>query len=123
MHAITNSHVVCGNKWTFAGAPAKIDPRAPTTDCRHEGLAHIELLLAHGAKLGATDSEGHTALHYAASTDYGLEIAELLLSKGADVNARDAAGLTPLDLARQLGLQRMPPLLVRHGGKAARDLR
>jgi ankyrin repeat protein len=121
MHAITESHVTCGN-WTFAGAPSKIKPQAPT-DCRDKGIPHIELLLAHGAKLDVTDANGLTALHYAARTDYAVEIAELLISKGADVNARDDAGRTPLDHATELGLQRMPPVLIRHGGKSARGLR
>jgi hypothetical protein len=101
--------------------PAKVDPRLPA-DCWHEGVANLRLLLAHGANVGLTDANGLTALHYAARTDYGLEIAEPLLSRGADVNARDGAGRTPLDHARELGLTRMPPLLERHGGKSSRDL-
>jgi ankyrin repeat protein len=62
-----------------------------------------------------------TALHYAARTDYGVEVAELLLSKGADVNARDSARRTPLDHALELSLERMPPLLLRHGAKSGRS--
>ena len=124
MHAVAMAPITCGRKWTLlGGVPAKLDPRAPTTDCRHEGLADIELLLAHGAEVGAKDSNGLTALHYAARTDYGLELAELLISRGADVNARDGAGRTPLDHASELGLKRMPPFLIRHGGKASRNLR
>jgi ankyrin repeat protein len=118
MHVIATGWVRCGDDMHVLGPPAKVDPRLPT-DCRHEGLPVVELLLTHGARLEVTDADGHTALHYAASTDYGLEIAALLLSKGADVNARDKAGRTPLDLATELGLQRMPPLLIRYGGKSA----
>jgi ankyrin repeat protein len=98
---------------------SQIQPRAPT-GCRHSGLPDLELLLAHGAKLGATDANGLTALHYAARTDYGLEVAEPLLAWGADVNARDNAGRMPLDHALELGLERMPQFLTGRGGKPSR---
>jgi len=44
------------------------------------------------------DSEGCTALHWAADKGY-RDIASLLIDAGADVQAKDVDGLTPLDYA------------------------
>ena len=44
------------------------------------------------------DSEGCTALHWAADKGY-REIASLLIDAGADIRAKDVDGLTPLDYA------------------------
>ncbi len=60
---------------------------------------------------------GLTALHYAARSDYGAEIARILLAHGADINARDKAGWTPLDHAIETGLVRMPEALAKVGAK------
>ena len=58
----------------------------------------LEQLLAQGADTGATDPEGNTALHRAASKGQ-LEIARMLLAKGAPIDARNARGETALYLA------------------------
>lgn len=57
------------------------------------------MLLAHGARLDATDNEGMTALAIAAQ-NAKLKAARVLLDAGADVNAPVAkGGYTPLMLA------------------------
>ena len=52
--------------------------------------------------LSATDTEGFTALHYAAASD-NKECVELLISKGAKVNCVSNNGCTPLYVASQSG--------------------
>ena len=56
-----------------------------------------ELLLAAGAHVNVTDSEGDTLLHRAAdSYPIGCRAVELLLDHGADINTRDRLGNTIL---------------------------
>ena len=71
----------------------------------------VEILIARGADVNATDIRGRTALHLAAGAlvrpprfstpNVRPEVLELLLANGADVNAVDQEGKTPLDLARR----------------------
>ncbi len=63
-----------------------------------------ELLQALAAKpnLNWSDSEGQTALHFAAK-DGKTETVKLLLSLGADANAKDERGRTPLTYAAGSG--------------------
>jgi ankyrin repeat protein len=56
-----------------------------------------KLLLSHGAQVNATQAEGITALHEAASSG-DVEIVRMLLAAGADPLAKSKFG-TPLDLA------------------------
>jgi ankyrin repeat protein len=60
----------------------------------------VELLLAHGADVGARsiNSNGNTPLHAALAGNHKL-VAGLLLGHGADINAADAAGWRPLHIA------------------------
>ena len=58
------------------------------------------------------------AFHYAARSDYSVEIAEILLRHGADIDAQDASGRTPLDHARAVKLKRMPEFLEAAGALA-----
>jgi quinoprotein dehydrogenase-associated probable ABC transporter substrate-binding protein len=57
-------------------------------------------LIAHGAKINATNPGGLTALMIAAGND-NAPVAELLLKSGADVNARSEDGRTALTIAQQ----------------------
>ena len=89
----------------------------------------VELLIAKGADVNATDGDGDTALHLAGSTTASIEIAELLISKGADVNAmnmsppgRRIGGMTPLDMATLGNRPEIAALLRKHGGKTAKEL-
>jgi cytohesin len=89
----------------------------------------VELLIAKGADVNATDGDGDTALHLAGSTTASIEITELLINKGADVNAmnmsppgRRIGGMTPLDMATLGNRPEIAQLLRKHGGKTAKEL-
>jgi ankyrin repeat protein len=86
-------------------------------DWAHRGVEPVRALLAKGADVGLTDREGLTALHYAARSDYNVEIAQILLERGGDIDARDASGRTPLDHALAAKLVRMPEVLAAAGAR------
>jgi ankyrin repeat protein len=74
----------------------------------------VELLLGHGADVGARLSDGTTALHFAA-TSGNIEIAKVLIDKGADVNAANAQDSTPLFIAEHFKDRELADLLRKHG--------
>jgi ankyrin repeat protein len=66
--------------------------------CRRSCLAAVRELLRPGsgaAAVNAPDSQGRSALHWAAAAG-NLEIAQCLVEHGADIRARDRSNLTPL---------------------------
>ncbi|WGL52515.1 ankyrin repeat domain-containing protein [Nocardioides sp. BP30] len=65
-----------------------------------ERSAMTKLLLDHGAEVNRQNSDGRTALHYAAGA--GRTAVELLLEGGADPNAVAVDGRTPLHEAVDL---------------------
>ena len=67
---------------------------------QHDRPDLIDALLAASADVGATDNDGRTALHWAASAGR-LQSALTLLSHNADSTRRDEERLSPLDLARR----------------------
>jgi ankyrin repeat protein len=73
----------------------------------------VKLLLRHGASLEERDSEGLTALMYAAAAkDRGnTEVLEILLAAGADANARTPLGESALSLVEFYGKQRAAEVL------------
>ena len=90
----------------------------------------VELLIAKGADVNATDGDGDTALHLAGSTTASTAITELLISKGADVNAinmsppgRRIGGMTPLDMAILGNRNELAALIRKHGGKTGEELK
>jgi ankyrin repeat protein len=119
MVAIADSQIY-GRK----GGVGWIEPYVPQhliqgqEDWEHRGVEPVRALLAKGADIALADPSGLTALHYAALSDYNVEIALILLEHGADVNARDASGRTPLEHARRARLTRMPDVLVAAGGRS-----
>lgn len=58
----------------------------------------LRALIAHGAKLDATDNHGRTPLHDASLWNFS-DVARILLEAGAEVNCADESGKTPLHLA------------------------
>jgi ankyrin repeat protein len=87
----------------------------PTEILRAAGNGDLErtrLLLRRNPSLVFTkNSEGFTALHYAAFHGY-LEIARLLLAETADVNAKTGKGATPLHYAVWYGHKETVQLLL-----------
>jgi ankyrin repeat protein len=81
-----------------------------------------ELLLAHGADVGAKDNAGMTALHWAARGGH-TDTVKLLLDHGADVNDKANDGDTALHEAAGNGSKDTVELLLAHGAKvdAKRD--
>jgi ankyrin repeat protein len=88
----------------------------------------VRLLLDHGADVNAFDSEGRTALMYAAVSDLlRADVIKLLIERGADVNAKDRhrlsadAGLTALDIAKFHGETPVVDVLVKAGAKSSQE--
>ncbi|GAA6019245.1 hypothetical protein JCM10207_005052 [Rhodosporidiobolus poonsookiae] len=78
----------------------------------------VAFLLARDIALDAPDSNGFTALHFAAL--YGrVAIARLLLDAGARVAVRNLAGKTPLDIAHERDDVDVEELLLARGAASA----
>jgi len=85
----------------------------------------MELLLAHGADIGASGIEGMTLLHDAAEQN-DIQFVEFLLARGADSQARDKMGKTPLAHAIEMNNQGVVKALTQHAqtsgfGACSRD--
>ncbi len=60
------------------------------------GIDRTLLLLGAGASVNAIDSDGATALGYAAASDSGAPVVRVLIEAGANVDAADVSGVTPM---------------------------
>ncbi|KAL6887036.1 hypothetical protein GGI43DRAFT_264528 [Trichoderma evansii] len=76
--------------------------------------AIVKLLVEKGANIEAKDSDGRTALLWAAEKGHQATV-KLLVEKGADIEAKDSDGLTPLSFAAENGHQATVELLVEKG--------
>ena len=77
-------------------------------------VSMVELLLARGANVNATDASGRTPLHRACESGHP-EIVRALLAAKADPAARDNDGYTPLHAAASPGYGDIVNLLVEAG--------
>jgi ankyrin repeat protein len=91
------------------------DGTALSAACGSNRFEAAELLLAHGAKVNATDMAGFTALHWAAGTDSPRpQLVKLLLARGADPNAAGGDPIGAFGLVPQT-----PRLIAEKRGKTA----
>ncbi len=74
----------------------------------------LEQLLQQGADIRATDPEGNTALHRAASKGQ-LKSARILVQNGAALNRKNKKGETPLYLAALNGHRKLAEWLLKQG--------
>jgi ankyrin repeat protein len=65
-------------------------------------LEVVKFLLANGADTSLVNSDGWSALHWAASHG-GVPVLELLVAHGANLLQEDNSGRLPIDIARQYG--------------------
>ena len=83
----------------------------------------VELLIANGAYVIASDVRGWIPLHAAADQGHAV-VADLLIVKGADLNARmKGGGYTVLDLANLKEQTEIALLLRKHGAKTGEELK
>ena len=89
---------------------------AATRDSWHGRPDAVMTLLANGADPRAVDTDGNTALHFAArSSDPG--VAALLRDAAAELDPLNADGLTPLGVACAAGNWRLAKFLLERGAK------
>ena len=85
---------------------------------RRDAVSVVQVLLDHGADVGAQDGGGDTGgdtpLHRAASGD-AVSSAALLLDRGAETCARAKDGATPLHVAAMKDAGRVAQVLLNHG--------
>ncbi|EQC41976.1 hypothetical protein SDRG_00825 [Saprolegnia diclina VS20] len=107
VHAASLNQTTVLARWIEKGLAVDADDsegqKALCMAARHQSLDAMQLLLAHGASVHATQSSGgQTALHCACT--WGRQLAvELLLTHGARVDSCDASKQTPLHCASRNG--------------------
>jgi ankyrin repeat protein len=97
------------------------DARTPLMLAAANGNTEIvKLLLDAGAKIGATDSAGSTALHWAAERGRA-DVVRQLLAANAPVDLETKRGLTPLMLAAGSGSAEVVEVLLAAGADPKRQ--
>jgi len=79
-------------------------------------VTDLKTHLLKGAIVNSKDSEGKTALHYAAAGGYERAV-RYLISQGGNVNSEDNDGMTPLQRAKSSGHYDVVERLEKHGAK------
>ena len=91
---------VCSTIAVFA---AELVPDSPLADAvKRRDKQAVQSLLKKKADVNAPQSDGATALHWAAYLN-DADTSALLIRAGANVNARNNYGVTPLALAAETG--------------------
>ncbi|CAI5740864.1 unnamed protein product [Hyaloperonospora brassicae] len=101
----------CGTLQEFLDSRCGESKHCATALMLCTSVACATTLLDSGASVGAVNSSGMTAMHYAASTG-NAALVSLLVSRGADVNQTDSRGATALHWAVFEGFQYTAMLLV-----------
>ncbi len=92
--------------------------QAPLADAAQQGdQGAVRQLLQHKAGANAAQSDGMTALHWAAIRD-DVSVARLLLAAGAEVSLKTRLGVTPLFIAAKRGSASMIEVLLKAGADA-----
>ena len=102
---------------TLTGQPSPTARLICATSSRDH--AAFEEALAAGARVGACDAQGHSALALAALSG-DTRIVERLVELGADVNAADNRGFTPLMYAAIHDHLQVTRILLHHGAETSR---
>ncbi len=116
-------HTILGGSIAALSLSALLSAAAPTTTVadaamRHDAAAVRALIAEHG-DVNASQGDGMTALHWAASQG-DAELVTLLLRAGADVTKTTRlGGYEPLHLAAQAGAAPVIDLLVAGGAKVS----
>jgi ankyrin repeat protein len=98
--------------------PAASQPSSPLADAAEaQHLPQLQTLLDQGADPNAPQTDGMTALHWAAYNDQ-LEATRLLLAHKAEVAPQNRYGVTPLSMAATNGSAALIELLLEHGADA-----
>ncbi|MCB1020584.1 MAG: ankyrin repeat domain-containing protein [Acidobacteria bacterium] len=101
---------------TLCAAAPKTGSNLPDA-AEHKDLPALQALLKQGADPNAAQTDGMTALHWAAYLDQ-LPIAKALLDAGADPAPQNRYGVTPLSMAAVNGSAPMIALLLDKGADA-----
>ena len=114
-NAASAGHIEAVKQHLAAGADVNATDVDGETPLHHAATKDIaELLIANSANISAKDDSGETPLHHAAK--YSRKgVVEPLIAKGADVNTRRSNGETPLYRAAGEGRKEIVELLIASG--------
>ena len=119
--ACTNGSAQVVARLLDAGADPEMRTAGETalmTAVRTGSVDTVEVLISHGADLGATEAASGQTLLMTAAAEMHPSLVRLLLARGADVHARSVVGFTPLLFAVRAGDLESVRLLIGGGATA-----
>ena len=119
--ACTNGSAEVVARLLDAGADPEVRTEGETalmTAVRTGSVDVVDLLIARGADLGATELASGQTLLMTAAAEMHRSVVRLLLARGADVHARSVVGFTPLLFAVRAGDLESVRLLIGAGANA-----
>ena len=119
--ACTNGSAEVVARLLDAGADPEVRTEGETalmTAVRTGSIDVVELLIAHGADLGATELASGQTLLMTAAAEMHPALVRLLLARGADVHVRSVVGFTSLLFAVRAGDLESARLLIGAGASA-----